>query len=375
MSEWVKTKLGTVLGPDGYIRGPFGSSLLRDELLTQGIPVYEQQHAIYNHRNFRFYIDDQKHKELKRFTVKENDLIISCSGTLGKVSIIKKDDPKGIISQALLILRPHVNNIDIKYLYFFLISPIGFHSIVSVSSGSVQTNIAKRSIIENTDMFLPPLPEQRAIAGVLSSLDDKIDLLHRQNKTLEAMAEALWRKMFVEEAEPEWKKGKLGDLVELCYGKGLKEENRRAGEYPVVGSSGIVGYHDDFLVQGPGIVIGRKGTLGVINYIEDNFFPIDTTYYIKSKTNSGKLFFEYFLLKEFAFEEMNSDSAVPGLNREIAESMDCLVPETISIYRFNYSCDPLFTKRTNNDIQIRTLSHLRDTLLPKLMSGEVKVRV
>ena len=65
MSEWVTTKLGSVLGPDGYIRGPFGSSLLRDEMLTQGIPVYEQQHAIYNHRDFRFYIDEQKHKEAK----------------------------------------------------------------------------------------------------------------------------------------------------------------------------------------------------------------------------------------------------------------------------------------------------------------------
>jgi type I restriction enzyme, S subunit len=229
------------------------------------------------------------------------------------------------------------------------------------------------SILSTVDILLPTLPEQYAIAGVLSSLDDKIDLLHRQNKTLEGMAKALWRKMFVEEADPGWEKGKLGDLVELCYGKGLKEEKRIPGRYPVYGSNAVVGYHNDFLVEGPGIVIGRKGTLGVVNYVEENFFPIDTTFYIKSKTNAGKLFFEYFLLKEFDFEDMNSDSAVPGLNREIAESIELVIPMQQSIMDFNEFCDPLCTKKLKNDHQIRTLSHLRDTLLPKLMSGEVRV--
>jgi type I restriction enzyme S subunit len=127
-------------------------------------------------------------------------------------------------------------------------------------------------------------------------------------------------------------------------------------------------------VKGPGIVIGRKGTLGVVNYVEEDFFPIDTTYFIKSKTNAGKLFFEYFLLKEFSFEEMNSDSAVPGLNREIAESMEFIVPEIDSIYKFNDSCEPLFSKKMWNGNQIRNLSRIRDTLLPKVMSGEVVVK-
>jgi len=181
--------------------------------------------------------------------------------------------------------------------------------------------------------------------------------------------------MFVEEADPGWKKGKLGDLIELCYGKGLKEERRMPGRYPVLGSSGVVGYHNEFLVEGPGIVIGRKGTLGVVNYVAENFFPIDTTYFIKSKTNAGKLFFEYFLLKEFSFEEMNSDSAVPGLNREIAESMEFIVPEIESIYKFNDTSEPLYSKKMKNGNHIRTLSRLRDTLLPKLMSGEVRVKL
>ncbi len=212
MSEWKEYKLGEILADKGYIRGPFGSSLKRCEMKGAGIPVYEQKNAIYDSREFRFFIDNEKFNGLSRFQVKTNDLIISCSGTVGKISIIKEDDPKGIISQALLILRPDINKIILKYLYYTLSSRQGFDLITQASHGSVQVNIAERKVVENIPLLLPPLPEQRAIASVLSSFDDKIDLLHRQNKTLEAMAEALFRQWFVEEAE---EGGKLPELVTL----------------------------------------------------------------------------------------------------------------------------------------------------------------
>jgi len=162
----------------------------------------------------------------------------------------------------------------------------------------------------------------------------------------------------VEEAGGET--GKLGDIIELIYGKALKEEIRSGSGFPVVGSSGIVGYHSEFLVDGPGIVIGRKGTLGKVIYLFENFFPIDTTYFTKSKINSEGLFYEYFLLKTLNFEKMNTDSAVPGLNREIALSTE--------------NCANLFKKLKHNNTQILTLTQIRDTLLPTLMSGEVKVK-
>ena len=148
-SEWQEVNLGEVLRDKGYIRGPFGSALKRGEMKEEGIPVYEQTNAIYNHRNFRYFIDEEKYQALKRFTVEQNDLIISCSGTVGKVSIIEANDPKGIISQALLILRADNSIITSKFLYYFFNSREGINSILSRSSGSVQVNIAKRAIIEN----------------------------------------------------------------------------------------------------------------------------------------------------------------------------------------------------------------------------------
>src|SRR4030042_1440800 len=373
MGEWKEYKLKDMLSEKGYIRGPFGSSLKRGEMKSEGIPVYEQQHAIYNIRDFRFFIDDIKFSELRRFAVEANDLIISCSGTLGKVSIIKESDSRGIISQALLLLRPDTRKILPEFLLYFFKTSNGFNQLVNASHGSVQQNIAARDVVENIPLSIPDKNIQQGILSFLRSLDDKIDLLHRQNKTLEALAETLFRRWFMEETEEGWETGKLGDVIELVYGKGLKEEIRTGRGFPVVGSSGVVGYHSEFLVEGPGIVIGRKGTLGKVIYLFENFFPIDTTYFIKSKVNSEGLFYEYFLLKTLNFEDMNTDSAVPGLNRELALSTEIIKQTMQKIKDFNNFCIPLFKKLKENNNQIRTLTRLRDTLLPKLMSGEVRV--
>ncbi len=230
-----------------------------------------------------------------------------------------------------------------------------------------------KDCFEELVLELPDIEEQTAIAATLSYLDDKIDLLHRQNKTLEGLAETLFRQWFVEEAGEGCKQGELSDVLDLVYGKALKEEIRTGEGYPVVGSSGIVGFHSHYLVEGPGIVIGRKGTLGSVNYLFESFHPIDTTYFVKSKVESAGLFYEYFLLKTLNFGEMNSDLAVPGLNRDIALATEIEVPGNSRLHEFNEYCGQLFQKIKSNTRQINSLVGLRDTLLPKLMSGEVRV--
>ncbi len=129
------------------------------------------------------------------------------------------------------------------------------------------------------------------------------------------------------------------------------------------------------MVEGPGIVIGRKGTLGKVIYLWDNFFPIDTTYYIKSKVESAGLLYEYFLLKTLNFEEMNSDSAVPGLNRDIALSTEIKIAPLGKLNKFNQFTSTFINKLRDNIKQICTLEKLRDMLLPKLMSREVMVEM
>lgn len=117
-------------------------------------------------------------------------------------------------------------------------------------------------------------------------------------------------------------KGKLGDIIELLYGKSLPENKRIYGKYPVMGSGGISGYHNEYLCKGPGIIIGRKGSIGTIQYIKDNYFPIDTVFYVKPKNTTMPIKYIYYLLTQLNLKLLNTDAAVPGLNREVALSQN-----------------------------------------------------
>jgi len=373
MSEWKEKQFCELVD--------IGSSkrIFYKEYVPVGIPFYRSKEVIEKHNgkaiSTELHISIEKYNDIKeKFGVPvEGDILLTSVGTLGIPYLVQKDEKFYFKDGNLTWFWNFNNSLLNQFLYYWLISPLGKGELDMVSIGSTQPALTIRGL-KGITINTPPLPEQKAIASVLSSLDDKIDLLHRQNKTLEAMAETLYRQWFVEEADEDWEEGCLGDVIELVYGKGLKKEIRTGTGYPVIGSSGVVGYHSDFLVESPGIVIGRKGMLGKVIYLWDNFFPIDTTYYIKSKVESVDLLYEYFLLKTLNFEEMNSDSAVPGLNRDIALSTEIKIAPLEKLQKFNQFTSTFINKLSENTKQIRTLEKLRDTLLPKLMSGEVRVQ-
>ena len=252
-----------------------------------------------------------------------------------------------------------------------------------------------------------PLPEQRAIAHILGTLDDKIELNRRMNETLEAMARALFKSWFVDfdpvrakmageipacpntlrtsfpdrlvESElgeiPEgWEVKTLGDLLELAYGKALRADSRHDGDVPVYGSNGEVGWHNKRLVQGPGIVVGRKGNPGVITWAAIDFFPIDTTFYVVPKDSNQNLYFLFYALKGQDLPSIAADSAVPGLNRNLAYMNKQVMPVDRIVEHFNVYVDPIFDRSHCLAAESRILAFLRDALLPKLISGEIRLR-
>ena len=261
---------------------------------------------------------------------------------------------------------------------------------------------------------LLPVPmesEQRAIAHILGTLDDKIELNRRMNETLEEMARALFKSWFVDfdpvraKMDDRWRRGQslpgmpadlydlfpdrmvdselgeipegwevkaLGDVIELAYGKALKADNRRDGTIPVYGSNGQVGWHDEKLVSGPGIVVGRKGNPGVVTWVHSDFFPIDTTFYVLPKGSDLKLHFLFFALTDQDLPSIAADSAVPGLNRNLAYMNRMLVPANALTDRYDEYAKTLFVRRNHLQEESRALAALRDTLLPKLISGELR---
>lgn len=190
---WRMGTLGDVLGK--FIRGPFGSALKKEDMQTKGIPVYEQQHVIDEHREFRYYISQAKYELLKRFIVKKNDLVISCSGTIGRIIQIGDNDPVGVINQALLILRVNAQKYSPILLRYFLLSEEGRKMLLEDAHGSAQVNIAKRETIENIPILIPKSGVIDEISERLKIIDNAISMHKQENIIITELQSLLLVKM------------------------------------------------------------------------------------------------------------------------------------------------------------------------------------
>ena len=182
-----------------FVRGPFGGSLKKEMFVVSGYAVYEQQNAIYNRFNFRYFIDEEKYNSMIRFSVSPGDLIMSCSGTIGKVAIIPDDAAQGIINQALLKLTP--KKILDKYYLKYLMESSFFGDLISqYSDGAAIKNIASVAILKDIVLPLPSLSEQQRIVERLDALSAHVRELEENQKKIisecDALKQALLRKVF-----------------------------------------------------------------------------------------------------------------------------------------------------------------------------------
>ncbi len=288
---------------------------------------------------------------------------------------------------------------------------LGLPELLTQATGSTFPNVSAQQLAE---IPCPSLgeDEQRAIAHVLGTLDDKIELNRRMNETLESMARALFKSWFVDfdpvraKMDGRWHPGEslpglpahlydlfpdrlvdselgsipegwevktLGEVTELAYGKTLKADQRMGGTVPVYGSNGQIGWHNERLVAGPGIVVGRKGNPGVVTWAHRDFYPIDTAFYVVPNDVSMSLQFLFFALTSQDLPSVSADSAVPGLNRNLAYMNTQLVPNQRIIGEFNDYVGTIFSRRHWLVEESRALAAQRDALLPRLLSGEVGV--
>ncbi len=316
-------------------------------------------------------------------------------------SVYRVDEPSWTTDNAIVVKpQPHI---DFGFLYYRLKSL----DINRTAIGSAQPLVTQGGL-KIIQTLVPSLPEQKAIAHILGILDDKIELNQQMNRNLEAIAQAIFKSWFVDfdpvrakmegrqpagmdaataalfpdsfedsalgEIPKGWGVKTLGEVLELAYGKALKENNRRPGDIPVYGSNGQIGWHDEKLVDSPGIVVGRKGNPGTVIWCPTAFFPIDTTFYVVPKDSIQS---KYYLLYALRFQDLPSlsaDSAVPGLNRNLAYMNHILVPPSKCLSLFDSYVQGVYEKIQANNEQSRTLATIRDTLLPKLMSGEIRVK-
>lgn len=167
-----------------------------------------------------------------------------------------------------------------------------------------------------------------------------------------------------------WNSQRFSNIATLHYGKALKKTERIEGPYSVYGSGGITGSHNSYLVEGPSIIVGRKGSIGTLYWEDGKFHPIDTVYYVSNK-DGVPLSYLYYLMKTLNLSSMNTDAAVPGLNRDNVYRLEVLKPIQSILNKFNNHILAIRNMIQKNNLSIATLTTLRDTLLPKLLSGEI----
>lgn len=332
----------------------------------------------YNHyycRQTERTVSDQAKAMLSNQFIPAEAVMFTCIGaTIGKCAI----------APSACLTNQQINSVitgpdtDAKFLYYLLCH--NANTVKGFGGGSA-TPIVSKSKFENIRFLVPPFDYQEAASDILSAYDDLIENNQRRMALLEESARLLYREWFVYfrfpghehvkivDGIPEgWERCSVGDILELRYGKALTEDARVKGAFPVYGSSGIVGTHYAALVEGPAIVVGRKGNVGSVYWVPIDFWPIDTVYFTPHEQSDPWV---YLALPSVGFQ--NTDGGVPGLNRDFAYSRKIVKPVDRIRRLFNEAIQVLLQQCTALSSYNQKLAQARDLLLPRLINGEIAV--
>lgn len=321
-------------------------------------PVYEKVR----------YLTQETYETWFRAHPMPGDILFVNKGTPGRVCLVP-DPVDFCIAQDMIALRADDEKIYNKYLFAVLRSREIQQQIYNTNVGDVIPHFKKQFM----DQLLIPVPDRRIqeiIGNLYYELSYKTELNKKINKNLEQQAQAIYQQMFIENQNPNWKEGKLSDLVAVKYGKDHKKLD--GGCYPVYGSGGIMRYVEKPLYTGESVLIPRKGTLNNVMYVNGAFWSVDTMFYTEMlRPNIAKFVYHFVKGKDLA--SLNAGSAVPSMTTNILNAMPLYVPDDETLSIFEETVTPMYSQMQENEKQSANLANIRDTLLPRLMSGELEV--
>jgi type I restriction enzyme, S subunit len=386
VSVWAKATLGNVTNKIGSGATPTGGS---NAYKVSGISLIRSQNVL----DFRFsnnglaYIDDEQAHELRNVIVAENDVLLNITGdSVARCCLVPAHVLPARVNQHVAIIRSNPEKSDYGFIYYLLQS-MKDELLMQAEIGATRNALTK-GMLEKLEISLPSVEEQKSIASVLSSLDYKIDLLHRQNKTLEAMAETLFRQWFVEGAG-EWEVGSLADVA-----VNLKDAVNTSN---IAADSNYIGLEH---INKRNIALNQNGFGSDVNSNKYAFNKNDilfgklrpyfhkvcfapfkgicSTDILVIRPKRPDLFayclFAFFQNEVIEYANLGSGGTrMPRTDWGTLKTYPILVPDAYSINKFNKISIPAIEKITSNIEQIKLIEKLRDSLLPKLMSGEVRV--
>ncbi len=313
--------------------------------------------------------EDHFNQRIKRAIPRPGDIIITREAPMGEVGMIP-DGVECCLGQRMVLLRTNPELCDNYFLLYSLQSRYVQHQI-SWSEGT-GTTVSNLRIPHLEQLRIPyvPLEKQKTVASVLKYIESKIIVNEEINKNLELQAQALYQEIFVANGDTAWPIGHLSDLVTIKYGKDHKK--LEDGIFPVYGSGGIMRYVERPLYDKESVLVPRKGTLNNVMYVNEPFWSVDTMFYTEmQQPNIAKFVFHYLKGKDLA--SMNAGSAVPSMTTAILNAMELRIPDADTLKHFEELVSPIYVAIADNNTQSAKLAELRDTLLPRLMSGKIDV--
>ena len=416
VKRFIKFTMGTL--PDGWSLVSLDrlTSKITDidhnmpEKMTDGFPFISINHInksespLFDFERYNCeYIHERDYSHhSKRFNTQIDDIIFSRFGTIGIAKLIKTSK-SFIASYSIVLIKPVKELISPLYLTYFLNSiPLRNQALV-YTQGSTNQNLHLADI-RNLLIALPDsIEEHEEISDVLLKVDEaieKTDFIIRQTQQLK---KGLMQKLFAEGiGHTRFKKTILADVAKpiaqrghqleqfrilpqdwdivgcdkvfsLEYGKGLTESERDCGDFPVVGSAGIVGHHSRKLVVGPGMVVGRKGGAGIVTYLKDDFWAIDTTYFVKLK-GKHDVDWLYYILNFLNLTRLG-EGTVPGLNRTDVYHLYIPAPSLPEQRQIADILSEVDTKIETEQAYKAELEQLKKGLMQVLLTGKVRVKV
>ena len=390
--EWQKVKLSTLCKIKGGKRLPKGCNLVQNKTKHPYIRVRDLANIKNLELNSSFeYIEDTVYNKIKNYTVNTGDVIISIVGTIGLVSIIKESLNNANLTEncAKLINLKNINN---NFLYYFLSSELGQNEIKKGIVGAVQQKLPLYSI-EDISIPLPPLEIQEKIARVLSSLDDKIELNNKINQNLEQLAQAIYNQLILTQ---ELKEKTLSEIIEITDGTHDSPKVKEHGYY-LITSKHLSKYgvnkdnanyisEEDFnkinersKVDKYDILISMIGTVGLVSLIieDDINFAVKNVGIFKTSLQKDYIYFIFSYLLSSSTQNYIKSHLAGTTQKYISlgelRNLKIKIPNEKILASFNKLVHPIYQEIINNTNEIKILTQLRDTLLPKLMSGEIDV--
>jgi type I restriction enzyme S subunit len=305
--------------------------------------------------------------------------------SLKRVAFISKEYDNQIASTAFCVVRPNQKQVAPLYVYFFLLSDLLNAEINGLQHGASYPAITDNDVLNQT-IPLAQLAEQQKIAAVLYKIQKAIEIQESIIEKTRELKNSTLHHVFTQGLRGEKKKAteigpipaswsvqRFEEFAILHRGYDLPIQDRNSGSVPIVGSNGVVGYHDQSKVKGPGVVTGRSGSIGISYYVEDDYWPLNTGLYVEDFHGNDPLYVHYFF-QSFDFGQYAAGVSVPTLNRNIVHATLISVPQIGEQKEIANILKTVDQKIEIHTAKKSTLQDLFKTMLNKLMTGEIRVK-